>query len=113
MLSSCVSAVGVLGPKSAGPSKGVEDTDIHIHLGGLTAKKDRSKDVHLDWIPHIPLKVGDEIKIRIVESAKADKPVKRPKRVDRTARDKSERELFESAKTYYLENRAKYELDAV
>jgi hypothetical protein len=102
VLSSCVSAVGVLGPESAGPSKGVEETDIHINLGGLTAKKDGSKDVHLAWIPHTPLKVGDEIKIRIAEAAKADKPVKRPKPVDQTARSKSEREMYESAKKYYL-----------
>jgi hypothetical protein len=103
----------MLGPKSAGPNTRDEETEIHVHLGGLTAKKDRSKDVHLNWIPHTPLKVGDEIKIRIVEAAKADKPVKRPKPVNRAARDKSERETYESAKQYYLANRAKYEPDAV
>ena len=113
VLSSCVSAVGMLGPKTAGAKKRVEDTAIHIHLGGLTAKKDRSKDVHLNWIPHIPLKVGDEIKIRIVEAAKADKPVRKPEPVNRAARAKSEREIYESAKKYYLVNRAKYEPDAV
>ena len=63
--------------------------------------------------PHTPLKVGDEVKIRIVEAPRADKPIKRPKRVNQTARDKSEREMYESAKKYYLENRAKYEPDAL
>lgn len=113
VLSSCVSAVGVLGRNSNGPTKGGAETDIHIHLGGLTAKKDPSKDVHLNWIPHTQLKVGDEVKIRIVKASKADKPIRKRRPANRAARAKSKRKMFESAKKYYLEHRAKYERAAV
>ena len=113
VLSSCISAVGKLGRKSAGPTKGSKKPHIHIHLGGLTGKKDPSKDVHLNWIPHTELKVGDEVKLRIVHASKADKPVREPKPVNQAARQKSERDRFESAKKYYLKHRSKYERDAV
>ena len=59
VLSSCISAVGKLGRRSAGPTKGGKKPHIDIHLGGLTAKRDPSKDVHLNWIPHTELKIGD------------------------------------------------------
>ena len=113
VLSSCVSAVGVLGRKSKGPTKGGKETDIHVHLGGLTSKKDSSQDVHLNWIPHTQLKIGDEVRIRIVKAAKADKPLRKRRPAQRSTRAKSKREMFESAKKYYLEHRAKYERDAV
>jgi hypothetical protein len=113
VLSSCVTAVGVLGRKSKGPTRGGEETDIHVHLGGLTAKKDSSKDVHLNWIPHTQLKVGDEVQIRIVKAAKADKALRNQRPAQRSVRAKSKREMFESAKKYYLEHRTKYERDAV
>src|SRR5262245_38713935 len=82
VLSSCISAVGKLGRKSAGAPKSRREADIHIHLGGLTAKKDPSKDVHLNWIPYTQLKVGDEVRVRIVHAAKADKPLKSHRPVD-------------------------------
>ena len=112
VLTSCVTAVGVLGRRSAGPLKSTGETDIHVHLGGLTAKKDRTKDVHLNWIRHTPLEVGDEVKVRVLEALKADRPVRKPRPVNRAARAKSGREMFESAKKYYLKHRSRYERGA-
>ena len=113
VLSSCITAVGKLGRRSMGPRKDVAETDIHVHLGGLTGKKDSTKDVHLNWIRHTSLEVGDEVRIRILEATKADKPARNPKPANRAARDKSAREMYERAKKFYFENRAKYEPDDV
>jgi len=113
VLTSCVTAVGVLGRRSVGAKGTSEGADVHVHLSGLTAKKDPTKDVHLNWIRQRPLKVGDEVKVRVLEAARADKPLRKLRPANRAARAKSDRAMFESAKKYYLKHRSKYERDAV
>jgi hypothetical protein len=111
VLDATVSAVGVLGPDSAGAKKNEEANDIHLYVGGLTSKKDGTTDEHLTWTGHRSVAVGDKITIRIHEAVLADLPIKEGTPVDEAARERQEREVFEGAKSYYLEHRARCETD--
>jgi len=47
--------------------------DLFLQVGGLVSPKDE----HLRWVHQKPLRVGDQIQVRIVETKLADKPIKR------------------------------------
>lgn len=49
--------------------------DLFVHVGGL------ANEEHIDWVKQKRLKVGDEIRVKIVEARSADKPV-RKRRID-------------------------------
>ncbi|MFO1021433.1 MAG: hypothetical protein U0903_12160 [Planctomycetales bacterium] len=76
VLTTSITAGGKLGKKtlSAGPD---ETCTFSYHVGGLTGRKDPKKDVHLGWKTDITLKVGDVIRVQLVETAKADRPKSR------------------------------------
>jgi hypothetical protein len=57
-----------------------------LEVGGL----DSSKNEHVKWINHKPLRAGDEILIRAVETTLADKPRKRH-RIDPAERLRSQK----------------------
>jgi hypothetical protein len=79
VLTTCVSAVGKLGKKTV-PARPDETTgEIHYHVGGLTSRPDPDKDVHLKWKSVAPLKIGDVIEIRILETKKVDRASSRTK----------------------------------
>jgi hypothetical protein len=79
VLTTCVSAVGKLGKKTV-PARPDETTgEIHYHVGGLTSRPDPDKDVHLKWKSVAPLKIGDVIEIRILETEKVDRASSRTK----------------------------------
>jgi hypothetical protein len=81
--------------------------DLNVHVGGMTSKRS-GLDEHLTWVGHMELTIGDEITVRIVESAEADAPRKQ-KPVDEATRIQRRREAYENCKNYYLEHRAEYE----
>ncbi len=57
------------------PSKLTADsaeTNLHLHVGGMTLENE-----HAHWLSEVPLSVGDELTIRIVESSTADQPTMR------------------------------------
>ena len=60
-----------------------------LTVGGLTEGK-----VHLRWAKQVPLVVGDEITIRVVKTAKVDRPVERKKR-SRRAEEQARRASYE------------------
>ncbi len=72
VLNTTVSAVGKLGKKTV-PARPDETAEIHYDVGGLTRRPDRNKDVHLNWKSIAPLKIGDIIEIRILETEKVDR----------------------------------------
>ena len=73
VLSTHVTGVGKLGPRSTG-TVGVRRTyHLDLHIGGLTSRARRA-DEHLRWGSRKNLKVGDEVTVRILKGATADAP---------------------------------------
>ncbi len=69
----CLAGVGGHGVLSAIISwvAGDRGEDLFIEVGGL------ANEEHIDWVKQKPLRVGDEICIKIVELGSADEPVRR------------------------------------
>jgi hypothetical protein len=79
VLSTIISAGGKLGRKTV-PARPDDPTfDIYYSVGGLTSRPDPKKDVHVNWKSIAPLKVGDVIQVRILETMKVDRAVSRKK----------------------------------
>jgi len=79
VLTTSVTAVGKLGKKTV-PARPDETTgEIHYSVGGLTSRPDPNKDVHLRWQSVAPLKIGDVIEVRILETEKVDRASSRTK----------------------------------
>jgi len=55
---------------SGGPH---ENADLFLEVGGLVSP---SRE-HLNWIKQKPLRVGDEIRVKIVETDSVDEPIDR------------------------------------
>jgi hypothetical protein len=69
----CLAGVGESGVLSAIISwvAGGRGEDLFLHVGGL------ANEEHFDWIRQKPLKVGDEIRVKIVETGSSDKPARK------------------------------------
>lgn len=79
VLSTHITAVGKLGKKTV-PARPNETTgEIHYSVGGLTSRPAPGNDVHLSWKSVMPLKVGDVIEVRILETKKVDRATSRIK----------------------------------
>jgi hypothetical protein len=79
VLSTNIAAVGKLGKKTV-PARPDDTTgEIHYSVGGLTARADPKKDVHIRWKSVAPLRVGDVIEVRILETEKVDRATSRTK----------------------------------
>jgi len=100
----------IIGGDAGGNDSNRAGHDLTLHVGGMTSKQS-GLDEHLTWIGHMEVAIGDEITVRIVESAQADAP-KKQKPVDEATRKQRRREAYENAKSYYLEHRAEYESNA-
>ena len=79
VLSTIISAGGKLGKKTVPPRPGDETLDIYYSVGGLTSRPEPWKDVHVNWKSVAPLKVGDVIQVRILETRKVDRAKSRKK----------------------------------
>jgi hypothetical protein len=79
VLTTSVSAVGKLGKKTVAARPDETGGEIHYSVGGLTARPDPERDVHLRWKSVAPLRVGDVIQVRVLEADKADRPRSRQK----------------------------------
>ncbi|HEY2586241.1 MAG TPA: hypothetical protein VGI81_10805 [Tepidisphaeraceae bacterium] len=85
VLSAHVTASGKLGGKTT-PARPDETTgEVFYSVGGLTARPDPKKNVHLRWKSVAPLKVGDIVQIEVVETEKADRPKSRKNAVPKGA----------------------------
>jgi hypothetical protein len=81
----CVAGIGDEGVLSAtvnwvagvrGKRKG--DGDLFLHVGGLAIPA----DVHVAWVAQRPLQVGDEIRLKVVETPVVDKPIAKSQQLD-------------------------------
>ena len=79
VLSAVVTACGKLGRKTVPARPDEKGGEIHMHIGGLTARQDPTKDVHIRWNKTTFLKNGDVIEVRILETDKVDRPTSRSK----------------------------------
>ena len=72
VLAASISAVGKLGKRTV-PARPDETADLFYSVGGLTSRPNPRADVHVDWQSVEPLKIGDKIEIRIIETDRADR----------------------------------------
>jgi hypothetical protein len=77
VLNTIVSASGRLGPKTVPARSNDTKREVSYSIGGLTARADPEKDVHVRWKSLAPLKVGDLLQVKVVEVKKADRPKSR------------------------------------
>lgn len=70
VLSAVINAMGRLGCKTTFPGSGY---DVFLNLGGMVDSKPRAKQ--LEWIDLEPLKVGDLVRIKILEVNVCDLPL--------------------------------------
>jgi hypothetical protein len=81
---------------------------MDLHVGGLKVPRDDGPHEPVHWVEEAPLRVGDEIIIRIKKADAADQTT----RHSDTARvGEGERAAFESARDLYFRLRHKYPLD--
>ena len=79
VLTAIISASGRLGPKTV-PARPDDITpDLFYSVGGLTSRPDPETDLHLSWKSIAPLKVGDVIQVKILETNKTDQPTSKSK----------------------------------
>jgi len=69
----CLAGVGERGVLSAIVSwvAGDRGEDLFLHVGGL------ANEEHIDWVRQKHLRVGDEIRVKVLESRSNDKAVRR------------------------------------
>ena len=78
VLGASVSAVGKLGKRTV-PARPDETADLFYSVGGLTSRPHPRADVHVNWQSVAPLKIGDKIEVRIIETDRADRARSRRK----------------------------------
>ena len=91
VLHTIITASGRLGTKTVPARPDETGGEIFYSVGGLTARPDPKKDVHLRWRSIAPLKVGDVVQVKVLDVKKADRAKSRKKAVDRRARRKEPR----------------------
>ena len=79
VLTTSITAVGKLGKETVQARPDETKGHIHYSVGGLTSRPNKDKDVHLRWKSVAPLKVGDVIEVRILETEKVDRAKSRIK----------------------------------
>jgi hypothetical protein len=87
VLSTIVSACGKLGKKTV-PYRPGETYDVHYSVGGLTSRPNAKQDVHLRWKSIAPLRLGDVVQVKVVETDNVERAKSRtrakPKRNKRS-----------------------------
>ena len=82
VLTAIVTAVGKLGPNSAGAAHRENDYELELTVGGLTSRTNGAPNEHLDWAKRA-LKPGDVVILRVIEADAADLPIgSKPTRTD-------------------------------
>ena len=81
VLSTIITASGKLGPKTVPARPDDTSGDVFYSVGGLTARPDPEKDVHVRWKSTAPLKVGDVVEVKVLKVKKADRAKSRKKAV--------------------------------
>jgi len=105
VLSAIVTAGGKLGREARSARPG-EPFDIHLSLGGLTARAATEADEHVRWVSRFDLGVGDKVVVEVLEATSAD-PVESVSEAEKRQHD--ERAFFEHCKQVYFDLRDKYD----
>jgi hypothetical protein len=84
VLSTHITAVGKLGKKTVPARSDDTKGEVFYSVGGLTARPNPKKNVHVRWKSVAPLKAGDVIQVKILETAKADPPRSRKRAKNKT-----------------------------
>ncbi|AKU21435.1 hypothetical protein MJ904_18055 [Massilia sp. MB5] len=105
VLNAIINCVGTLGAETK-PDGAGQAVDLHLSIGGLTARKDDAADEHLRWLSMHPLQVGDTVKVQLIETSAADAPSSGE---EAAQRQRDEKEYFEHCKRVYLELKDQYE----
>jgi hypothetical protein len=109
VLSLTLAAVGELGPERAVPGDRLDGVAMDLHVGGLRAPREDDDHVVAHWVEESPIKVGDEIVIRVKEAQTAHPSARRssvPQLED------VERDAFDAARETYFRLRHKYQADS-
>lgn len=85
VLCAVISAGGKLGRKTVSPRANEKTRYVEYSVGGLTSRPDPRKDVHLRWKSLSPLKVGDVLEVRVIETKKVDRAISRTKAREKRA----------------------------
>jgi hypothetical protein len=73
VLTAIVSAVGKLGKKTVRDRPDETTGEVHYSIAGLTSRADPNKNVHVKWTSIAPLRTGDVIQVRVIETERADR----------------------------------------
>jgi hypothetical protein len=73
VLSAIISACGKLGKKTVPARPDETSGNVHYSIGGLTSRRDPKKNVHVRWKSVAPLKIGDVVQVRVVETERVDR----------------------------------------
>lgn len=103
-----LAAVGELGPDCEGASGCPRGVEMDLHVGGLKVPRDDGPHEPVHWVEESPLRVGDEIVIRIKESRTAERATPAP---DAAPVGEDERVAFERARELYFRLRNKFPRD--
>jgi hypothetical protein len=103
-----LAAVGELGPDCEGASGCPRGVEMDLHVGGLKVPRDDGPHEAVHWVEESPLRVGDEIVIRIKRADAADRATHQS---DTARVGEGERAAFESARELYFRLRHKYPLE--
>jgi len=85
VLSTIVTACGKLGKKTVPARPDETDGEVHYSVGGLTSRPATKEDVHVRWMSAAPLKVGDILQVKVLETQKVDRAKSRKKAKPRRA----------------------------
>lgn len=88
VLSTIIAAGGKLGPKTTFSRPGDASSRVYYSVGGLTGRKNPSKDVHVSWKSVTDLAVGDVLQVRVLETDIVDKPKRRKNAEKNRLRDR-------------------------
>jgi hypothetical protein len=91
VLTAQISAVGKLGKKTVSARSGETTSAIFYSVGGLTSLAEAKNDVHLRWKSVAPLKIGDVVEVRILETEKVDRAPSRTRAKPKAASQRSSR----------------------
>ena len=80
VLSAIIAATGRLGKKTVPARAGQKGSEIYYSIGGLTSRKDPEKDVHVHWKSCAPLRLGDVVQVKVIETEKVDRAKSKTKR---------------------------------
>ena len=105
VLSAMITAVGKLGPNSAGTNHDPTEESIDLRVGGMTAPSHGGAQEHLDWLVQ-KVVAGDQVSITLSESTTAE-PAQSRRPVG--TKDSQQRQIFEHARETYLRLREQYE----